>query len=362
MSSDGCDIDTSCTTYHIYPQKEDYKRITTLVDIEKENPRSRAAKQARREKKEQKESGNVAEVLESAKCEDTFFLHRPYLAFHSPPKVLHSGQDKHADPAILIHGSAFWRRFKLQYGKSLKAPGVVDPRGVVSWKHNEGDKQYLKTNGKKLKGYKVRTWRLWGECGKAYVHQVRADRRAGVKPDVDDLVDPNAREKLYPAEAEGVVYLKWERPFSRHTRRYHFSYSGLDFYWKGTRATDKTTFCGKFVRFNHLKLVASLPVVASSRSAKNEIRLARYTSSVSNKKNGRLEIFDGTVLELFESYVHRQDRKAPEETKEVKIQNLKKTVLYQIIVATALCMITAEKEKREAVGQWVEEAVKGAGG
>jgi hypothetical protein len=50
---------------------------------------------------------------------------------------------------------------------------VVDPRGVVGWRHHGGDKGALKDDDRKLKGYKTRTRRLWGETGKEYVHDVK---------------------------------------------------------------------------------------------------------------------------------------------------------------------------------------------
>ncbi|KAJ4295286.1 hypothetical protein N0V90_007297 [Kalmusia sp. IMI 367209] len=358
------------TIYHIYPIKDKlHKLITTAIDIKKETGR-----QARRKKKEQKQNATEAAQADNLKFtkvnaanptaigdspkDDTFFLHAPYLAFHRPPQVLCTGPNKKSDPVVLIHPTSFWRRYKLQYSTALLTNHVLDPRGVVTWSH-DSDKSSRKLTPTLLKGYKVRTWRLWGESGKAYVHQIRAARRAGKGYD-PDFPDINADEKpVRPAEADGVVWLEWEAPFSRNTRRYAWMYSGVQFYWKGTKNVKKTTFCGRFVRFNHLKLVALPP--SGDRSKMTEVCLARYASSVSNKKNGRLEVFDDTVLRLFEDRIRSKNRVHPAEPKDTRLKALKKTVLYALILATAMCMISSEKGKREAVGKILKDAAENGG-
>lgn len=354
--------DDAHSTLHIYPHKDRHTHIKPTKDLSKESSWGKAARKAR---KEHKENGNVLEVSESADGEGAFFLHSPYLAFHDPPKVLYMGADRNATPIMLIHGGAFWRKYKLQLGSSIGTPGVIDPRGVVCWKHNGGDKHDLKADDKKLKGYKVRTWRLWGETGKAYVHGTKANRKAGIRPDpdvLDDLGYGEDGEIIEPARAEEVVYLKWERPFSRHTRRYHFQYAGVDFYWKGTGTVKKSGSCGFFVRFNHLKLVAKIPVAAASKKDRPEVCLAKYTCSLSGGKCGKLDIFDTALLRLAEEYVQPIGEIGIEQEEAVKIARLKKTLLYQIVIATGLCMVSAEKEKRKAVWEWLQEAGEGAGG
>lgn len=359
-ASEPLDPNAARSTYHIYPHKEKHRRISSTVDFKKESPLSGAKRRARKQKKALKESSVVAEAQEGDP-DDAFFLQSPYLAFHSPPKVLYIGSDKHAVPVVLIHGAMFWKKYRLQYGPSIAAPGVVDPRGVVSWKHNGGDKATLKADDRKLKGYKVRTWRLWGETGKAYVQDVRASREAGTGEDPDSNSDATTGMRESPALADGVVYLEWEHPFSRHTRRYHFHYNGIDFYWKGTGTVNKSKYCGIFVCFNHLKLVARLPPLNAQRE-QSEICLAKYISSVTSKKCGRLDIFDSAILCLVEDYLPPRRNIGAEEEEDVEIGILKKSPLYSIILATALCMIAAEKEKREAVGEWLEEVVESGGG
>jgi hypothetical protein len=360
------------TTYHIYPEKERHKRIQTNTDLKKESPRSAVQRAARKEKKEAKKnvaigaksetSSNPDPELELKTRGDSFFLHTPYLAFHSPPQVLYAGTDKQAPPTVLIHGSTFWRKYKLQYGDSL-ATGVLDPRGVVAWKHNGGTKKDLQADDKKLKGYRDRTWRLWGETGKAYVHSIKTNRKAGVEPDPGNTVD-SAVKRGSATKADGVVYLAWEHPFSRNTRQYHFRFSDLDFYWKGTSRVKKPGFCGFFVRYNHLKLIVktSASDYETGAASSREVCLGTYTCSVSKKKNGRLELFDSVILRFAEVHGARVGvAVGVGEGGEVTAENLKKTMLYQIIVATAMCMVQAEKEKRETVWEWLENAGEGGG-
>lgn len=132
------------------------------------------------------------------------------------------GSSKHtAHPSVLIYDGCFWKEYKLQLLQS--APSVIDPRGVVAWRHNGGDKKALKLDDHKLKGYKVRTWRLWGETGEDYVHSVKATRKTGrgLDPDVIDRLSVKSRG---PATADEMIYLRWMSPLSRQTRCYHFQH------------------------------------------------------------------------------------------------------------------------------------------
>jgi hypothetical protein len=275
---------------------------------------------------------------------------------------------------MLIHEACLWRTYRLQLGPSLAEKGVLDPRGVVSWRHNGGDKKALKTDGAKLKGYKVRTWRLWGETGKAYVRGVKETRLCS-----DEANDPDVLKKDdTPARADEVVYLRWTSPFSRHTRCYHFHYRGVDFYWKGTGTVRESRMCGSFMRFNHLKLVARLPMAHANEKGKEddkvEICLAKFTSSVAKMKSGVLDVFDAAILRLVEEHVPGiLDLNSPgndergievlvEDHAGEKMLRLKKSSLYQVIVATAMCMISSEKEKRHKLLELLLQAAEGGGG
>jgi hypothetical protein len=340
------------TTYHIYHEKNRHRRIQTTIDLDLESPRS-AARCAAKEKVQTR-------TVDETDASQSFFFHKPYLAFHSPPLVLHAGSTKHGPPVLLIHSSAFWRKYKIQYGDSLAAADVLDPRGVVAFSHHGGNKpDQLKADDTKLKGYKVRTWRLWGESGKDYVRQVREERKHGRKRESG----PQRSECGDPVRADGVVYLKWSNPFSLCTRQYHFHYASIDFYWKGTSSVKKRGFFGMFVRFNHLKIVAAIhvpsPVETGAEPAVREVCLGRYVSSVSKKKCGRLELYDGVIARLVEEHSGKKD--GEQERGRDETLERRKVCLVRIIVATAICMIAAEKEKREAVGQWLEHAGEGGG-
>jgi hypothetical protein len=365
------------STYHIYAKKECHKLLSTVIDTTKERrsgPTVKQLKAIRAEKNHRKASG-----LPSIEPDDTaFFIHRPYLAFHVPPRVLYTGNSKRGTkPAVLIHEGCFWRSYKLQVGPSIGQPGVLDPRGVVAWKHNGGDKKALKADEHKLKGYKVRTWRLWGETGKEYVHEVKRNREAGEgsDPDVLDLPKDSTpskelKEKSFSsAVADEVVHLRWTSPLSRQTRCYHFHYRGIEFQWKGTGTVKESRRCGLLLRFNHLKLVAKLPLVGEDKTQDQlEMCLGKFTSSVAKFKSGTLELYDAAIVRLCEEHMPSMlagdpfgDGVGEIEGRDEKVQRLKKSTLYQVFVATAMCMIKSEKEKRHTVLDFIGHASEGGG-
>jgi hypothetical protein len=51
-----------------------------------------------------------------------------------------------------------------------------------------------------------------------------------------------------------------------------------------------------------------------------------------------------------------------EETQDAKIVKVKKSTLYQVIVATAMCMIKSEKEKRHTLLDLITSAGEGGAG
>jgi hypothetical protein len=348
------------TTYHIYHEKYRHAIISTSPDPRKDRifSPSLSDQKARRTSKKFR--------LPSALPPDetAFFLHKPYLTLHNPPSGLYAGPH----PTILIHSGCLWRSYTLQLIPSLATPGILDPRGVVCWKHNGGSKKTLQQNEKLLKGYKVRTWRLWSESGKEYVHTIRKLRRGGGKNGEQDpdIIPPSPKNT--PAYATEIVHLHWSSPFSFHTRQYHFSFRGTTFSWKGTGTVNESRRCGMFLRFNHLKLVARVP----AEKGEHEVCLGKYTSSIAKKKSGVLELFDGAVVRFAEEHAlglleecldGESEERVVEDDIDVKIAKLKKSALYQVIVATALCMIASEKEKRHTlIDILVEAASQGGGG
>lgn len=303
----------------------------------------------------------------------SYFLHTPYLSFHTPPSVLYTGTSRYAPatPLALIHTGCFWRTYKIQLGPSLSLPGVIDPRGVVCRAHHSSAAEQ-KADARALKGYRVRGWRLWGESGRKYVDGVRRARRTGAEfadPDVDSPAAARDDGKGAPAagrvraRADHAVLLRWTRPLSRHAREYAFRFCGVEFYWKGTGTVGEARRCGWMLRFCHLKLVARGPADATTKEGAgglSEVCLARYTSSVAAEKCGTLEVFDGAVLRVVGEWmpglldeggeacgrgigeVERGDESGD-------VARLKESVLYQLIVATVLCVASAEKEKRHTL-------------
>jgi hypothetical protein len=75
------------STFHIYQKHECHKSISPTTDPLKERrsgPTVKQQKAKRKEKKERVDSG----LPRIDPDENAFFLHRPYLAFHVPPRVL----------------------------------------------------------------------------------------------------------------------------------------------------------------------------------------------------------------------------------------------------------------------------------
>jgi hypothetical protein len=403
-------------TYHIYSKHPCHKLISPVSDPSKDRrsgPTLKEQKAIRKDKKLRAASG-----LPSIEPDDNaFFIHKPYLAFHMAPHVLYTGNSSRGTtPTVLIHQACFWRGYKLQILRPEVAEEVLDPRGVVGWKHNGGDKKALNNDDKLLKGYKVRTWRLWGETGKSYVHGVKKTRRTGAGATPTHIenesfhvncapTDPDVLPKAFkPARADETIYLRWSSPFSTHTRRYHFSFRNINFYWKGTGTVKETRRCGMFLRYNHLKLVAQIPLIGDEKGAGFEICLAKYTSSIAKQKHGVLELFDTAILRLAEEHaptlLNRQcddergldgvtvkvedeegsdtvvDRAKDEidglveHTEEMimrdgfeeKTARLKRSTLYQVIMATAICMIMSEKEKRHTLIDLILQSAEGGGG
>lgn len=220
-------IPTSRSTYHIYTKHPCHSLITPIPDPTKDRRTGPTLAQAiarRAEKKERRAAG-----LPSTKPDaNAFFLHSPYLAFHVPPLALYAGNSKYpTTPAVLIHQGCFWRTYKLQI--LPRTPDILDPRGVVPLHHNGGDRKALKADETNLKGYRTRTWRLWGETGKSYIHTIKQIRETGEGIDPDTIPSDNK-----PAKPDEIVTLRWTCPFSLHTRHYHFTFHNIHFTWKGT--------------------------------------------------------------------------------------------------------------------------------
>ena len=388
-------IEVSRTTLHIYFENGlCHKLVTPTVSPSQERrfgPTPKQQKERRIAKRLAKKARLIPAIEEDALTpltvsdsdKETFFLHTPYLSFHLPPSILFVGSTKYAParPVALVHTGCFWRTYKIQLGPSLSLPGVIDPRGVVSWRHNGGSAKHLEEDersngGRALKGYKVRGWRLWGETGKAYVHGIRDKRRAGEVFDDPDVVVEGENEEGMVEEkvrADEVVHLRWHNPLSKQTRTYVFEFRGIEFHWKGTGTVRESKKCGWMLRFCHLKLVARVPLGDVEKTGQmdemSEVCLGKYTSSIAAEKSGTLEVFDEAVLGFVEEYIPsllgEKDSTEGEESvageEEDRIKTLKNGMFYQLIVATVICMANAEKEKRHTLIDLVVGILENAG-
>jgi hypothetical protein len=182
-----------------------------------------------------------------------------------------------------------------------------------------------------------------------------------------DVAKDSSVKSGEPAMANEVVYLRWKNPLSRHTRCYHFHYAGIDFFWKGTGSVQESRTCGFMLRFNHLKLVAKLPVTDKKEEMQVEVCLGTYTSSVAARKSGILEFFDAVILRLIDEFAPSMLARPEEECEEkeqdvVRISRMKRSTLYQVFVATAMCMIKSEKEKRHTLLDLIIAGITEGGG
>jgi hypothetical protein len=296
---------------------------------------------------------------------NTYYVHQPFLSFHSPPRTLRHGATKTSPTICLIKNSWLWRSWKLQFGKRLADHDVVDPRGVVNLIHDAPKKEF---GEKGVKGYKVRSWRLWCESGKAYHHKINAhmnwlSKASTISP---PSMQSNSDKKHIIDE---VIHFKWQSPFSTKTRQYQFTYAGIEFSWKGTGTVKESRTCGFMLHFNHLKLIARVPLNGSFGELKSleapqhenaaapfrDFCLGKYTSSLGNHKAGMLDLYDPAIHRLLISYI------LPNNDSNIWV-DVKRTRLYDIIVSTAICMIVGEQQKRKTLRKILEIAASEGGG
>lgn len=194
---------------------------------------------------------------------------------------------------------------------------------------------------------------------------------------------------------EGSVLMKWSGWL---TREYQFVYRGVDLRWKGTGTVkDEKKYFGSWSRYNHLKLVVILPdsdeeelgeieqkeeeeedlhvsgrklrrrgsfssfvsligrrdsdvsIVESEKGKERpkgrQVVIAKYTCLAALRKAGRLTVYEHGLEQATSMHV-----KSGSENE----FNTEKERLRHLTVATALCMLQGEKEKRDTVLKSVE--------
>ncbi|KAF8848652.1 hypothetical protein BDZ45DRAFT_605584 [Acephala macrosclerotiorum] len=264
-----------------------------------------------------------------------YYLYLPTLYGHMPPYTLRHGGTKRAPPACLMESSWFWRKWTMQFGDVLAQDGVIDGRGVVNIKY--GTK---KGEDGTLKGYAVRAKRYMGESGKQWFRTQKALQEHNT-----ELV-----QKMKPNEA---VQLAWASPFSTRTREYHFKWRDFKFKWKGTKSVRRSeNFFQPFLRYNHLKLVVAVPskVVGTHEE---EVLLATYTSVPASRKAGRLELYQDAIDDFLSEHIH--------DTFGLKADTFGAKRLRDVLVASAMCMVISEYQKRQVIIQIILAALNATG-
>lgn len=218
---------------------------------------------------------------------------------------------------------------------------------------------------------------------------------AGPKPeDLPDHLKPDSLD-------EGSILLKWSGWL---TREYEFAYKGIDLRWKGTGTVkDEKKFLGPWSKFNHLKLVALLPeddgedkgeqrdnkgldakeqglkrrgsfasfvslmsrrdsAISVTQSEKQKVEykvkggkqvvIAKYTCLAAVRKAGRLTIYDYGLERATGAHV-KPGKESDFGTEKERLRHL--------VVATALCMLQGEKEKRDTIIEIIATLAGAAG-
>lgn len=307
--------------YHVYHEGEEHICITPFLDLKKELGYNK--------KKDADRTNDYARSHQRSDESNSYFIHRPVLLFHDTPRTLRRGSQKNGDPLCIINSSAFWREWSIQFVPNLS--DIMDPRGVVGWEYRTKPDNSTSNDERALKGHKVRSWRVWGETGKRYHRMVNARRKQ------------LEEENFQPARADEVVKLKWSSPFI-NPRRYHFRYAGITFFWEGTRDLhENEKWSRRLLPLHHLKLVAEIP-------GKQRLFLAQFTSDFSSKKFGKLWVFDSAVSKLLETVDRFQGTDDSEFELGVKSRtfftDIRETRVYELIMATAMCMVVGEWQKR----------------
>ncbi|KAF4231828.1 hypothetical protein CNMCM6457_005127 [Aspergillus fumigatiaffinis] len=282
------------STYYIYRERNDHMLITTA-----KQPKTQKA----RRKKQKEDPSSIQDP-------NGYFVHRPYLSFARPPRTLRSGGSKDGQTICLIQSYAGWRRWRLQFGRDLG--DAIDP-------------------GESCR-YRVRSWRLWGESGKAYHREVNSKRKQGLWTEED----PTAHQ---PVRATEACLLTWTAPFSKRTREYAFSYEGVDFVWKGTKdLPEDCKSARRLMPVHHLKLVAILPAKLAEEA---EVVVGYFICSAEEDEYGTLVIEDSKICEVLEI------DEMPDDMGSARAKGAMPARMHDMIMATAVCMIIGEWQKRK---------------
>ena len=292
--------------------------------------------------------------LDSRTATAPYFIHHPRIRDRRLPYTLRKGGSKNGPTICLFKGCWLWYHYKIVFDDRLADEGVIDGRGVVS-------ARYGSKTGKNgtLKGHRFLMQRHPFDTGKEWHKREKARRK-------EDKARTKAEKKLdfaTPIKAEEIVFMRWTSILSLHPREYHFHWSGVDFYWKGTATVADEKLIGFTMGYCHLKLVSVAPTGPSASTSKgkrekvkgHEVCLAKYTCTLAERKAGRLEVFDKTVTDFVDAYILPTayqdvcDKEKGGEAEREAIALKKHARMEHLIMVTLNCMIQSESEKREAI-------------
>ncbi|KAI9044715.1 uncharacterized protein KD926_011685 [Aspergillus affinis] len=387
------------TTYHIYPTPQNPSHaLITQHDL----PKSTSARRKLLKQNPSFLSSTSTNTSTSTTSDPIFesqspppksyYLHLPTLTFHSPPRTLRRGANKTDPPVCIIHNSPFWKRWRILTGPELLA--AIDPRGLLPYERRSCAGNKPRRDGE-VKGYRVRKWRAYGESRKGYFRKVNDERKKRkMKCGGGDYDGDRDREGMWdPVCADEVLPVTWVHatPFSTRVRWYSFMYEGVQGAWKGSREIPvRKKWARRVMPVHHLKLVVKGYGIGSGSLGKKgggeythqdqdqdrdygfekkmesegdeegeEVVLARYSSSLSCGKHGTLVIFDEEVRRVLGCQDLVRSRKDFACNREKGIGVVDE---YDVIVATAMCMILGEEQKRNTVLQILLALAEAAGG
>lgn len=315
--------------YHVYHEPQQNICITPFLEKKKEFGYNKRNQNHREEAEDYEQSYRRSDESNS------YFLHQPKLLFHNPPRVFRRGSHKDGEPICLIYSAPSWSHWNVQFQENLG--DLIDPRGMIPFEKRSRRDNTTKGDCCAFKGYKVRSWRVWGESGKAHHQRVNARRK--MKQEEGQIELPIFDPKF----ADEGIKLTWSSPFTK-PRVYGFEYAGIRFSWKGTRNLPLDDKLAKILLpLNHLKLVAEVP-------GGKQYVLALFTSSMNHQKYGRLWIFDNVISNLLEEFCDSNPLDQAQATEEGRVpesaSDVRTTRLYELIMATSMCMVIGEWEKR----------------
>lgn len=301
---------------------------------------------------------------------NSYFVHHPTLLFHNTPRTLRRGNRKNGAPICLIKCGAVWRNWTIQFGGNLK--DVIDPRGVVKWECRSNPNNTTLNDDHALKGCKVHTWRGWGESGETYHRQVNARRKAekeevgkGKKRRIPWIMIPLGwRISLKLGNKTRVIH-KHNSPvllliLHCDRRLYHSQLL------RKKRSVSTGVLHSRWI----LDAIASNMPISSSSVNERETS-TRMTNWLDGYALKSLEVYYQTVWDwewrylrweiytklrvpeiwwVFDSAVSEllgEDHfsTCTEEAAASELRDIRQTRLYELIMATAMCMIIGESQK-----------------